>query len=742
MFFKYIQYSFKTIRLYGLIFFIKCVIRRIKTILHCLFTKPKEKIQYSSYLLNFVKNDSAKFNTREMQVDIILPVYNAYNFMEKCIDSVIKNSENCRLILIDDASTDDRVKPYLKQLKNIPEKRIEIITFFNEKNLGFVKSVNLGFQRVENHFVILNSDTEVPPGWLDRIFAPIIDNNKEIASATPFSNCGMICSFPEFNIDNPVFKNLDFEVLDEMFRLYGTSVPIDLPTGVGFCMAFNKKVTDEIGFFDEENFGKGYGEENDWCLRANAAGFKNVMVCDLFVYHKHGASFNSGEKQQLMQDNLHKILKKYPNYIFDIEKFCENDPIEDIRESLKAIIDAHNRNNKMVGVIIDNDFIGGAKTYSDKLTQWLNQGDILTLHIKFNSKEKVLKFLYEGESVNREFIFKEDALDVFEKIMLLFKPDFVMINEFVSWPDPIGVCEKIQQLKLPYFLFIHDFFYICPNWNLVNQHEEFCNIPEDFNTCEKCLAENKNTYNYAFYSGRFNDIAIWREKMKKFLCQAEKIICFSENSLANFIKTYPELENIDVIEHCFFEPEFFQWKQRKYEQKIFNLGVVGGIGFPKGLTLLKKLIEDPLYKKLPINMVIVGKTLLWPDGYSSRKRKISIHGDYQRKELPLLLEKYGINAVLIPSICPETYSFTTSEATKLGYPVICFNLGAPAERIKDCNCGIVIDKVSVEGLLEAFQQIIKKPELIEEYSFNTTNCCYLSEEQHKDKLLEIIKKSS
>lgn len=742
MFFKYLKYSIKTVRLYGLPFFIKCVIRRILAIARNLGAAGDsgKKIKYRSHFLNLALNDHETIS-RNLKVDIIIPVFNAFEYTEKCVESVLKNSSDCRLIIVDDASTDQKIKPYLEKLQNIPQKNIEILTIFNQGNLGFVKSVNLAFTKTENHFVILNSDTEVPPGWLERLFYPIIGHENDVASVTPFSNCGMICSFPEFIQDNPIFKNMDVEKLDKFFERFGSGETVEVPTGVGFCMAFNKRLTDKIGFFDAEAFGKGYGEENDWCLRAKAAGLKNVMATNLFIYHKHGASFDSLEKQQLMQENLKKILRKYPDYVFDVEQFSKNDPAADIRDSLAAIIDSHTRGDKQLSVIIDNDFIGGANVYSENLVKWLNKAEILTLQVKFNSKSQFLKFIYNGEKINKEFIFEIKGLDVFEKIILFFKPDSVLVNELVSWPDPLDIAEKIQQLNLPYILFIHDFFYLCPNWNLINQHEEFCRIPSDLTVCNKCLVENANTYNYAFYSGKYGDIEIWREKMQTFLKKAQRVICFSENSAGNLTKTY-SIDNISVIEHCLVGSGLFHWQQREFKNKTLSLAVIGGIGFPKGLTILKRLIEHPEFKKLPVNIIIVGKTLLWPDGYSSKRRKITIHGEFKRDDLPSLLEKYNVNAVLLPSICPETFSFTTSEALLLGYPVICFNLGAPADRIKKYQCGIISEKVSVESLLSVIKKIIAQPDLIEELSGNTAKYHPISEQEHATEILDIIMKQS
>ena len=100
--------------------------------------------------------------------------------------------------------------------------------------------------------------------------------------------------------------------IDDEFRMIRPQYPA-MPTGVGFCMGMNLKAIREVGLLDEENFGKGYGEENDWCQRAIAAGYENVDVDNLFVYHKHGGSFPSEEKQRLLKEHSDALLRKHPD---------------------------------------------------------------------------------------------------------------------------------------------------------------------------------------------------------------------------------------------------------------------------------------------------------------------------------------------------------------------------------------------------------------------------------------------
>jgi len=93
---------------------------------------------------------------------------------------------------------------------------------------------------------------------------------------------------------------------------------------------------------------------------------------------------------------------------------------------------------------------------------------------------------------------------------------------------------------------------------------------------------------------------------------------------------------------------------------------------------------------------------------------------------------------MIPSIWPETFSYTTSEALLLGYPVLCFNLGAPAERVRRYDCGLVVDAPYPEGVLEALRRILAEPGQIEVMSQRTRDYVPNSQDQHFSAIEKII----
>lgn len=271
------------------------------------------------------------------EIDIIIPVYNGFDYLGPLFTSIFANTDvPYNLIIVNDASTDVRIKPFLDDVAR-DQSNIKVI--HNEHNYGFVKTVNKAISFAKNHLVILNTDIIVPKNWLSRLIYPLI-NYENIASVTPLTNAGTICSFPEIFKDNDLALGLTLEEIDAECRKIKITKEIFIatPTGVGFCMAISKQVLDKIGKFNEKDFGRGYGEEIDWCLRAKSNGFISVIATNLYVYHKHGGSFGIDTKRKLMLDNSKIIARKYPNFASWVRETAENSEYKKIRMGLILLL--------------------------------------------------------------------------------------------------------------------------------------------------------------------------------------------------------------------------------------------------------------------------------------------------------------------------------------------------------------------------------------------------------------------
>ena len=268
-------------------------------------------------------------------VSVVIPVYNAPRELERCLASVYSTVPgDTEVVVIDDASPDPSTAEVLRRWRE----RLPVSWKFhaNQKNRGFVATANLGMRLTQNDVVLLNSDTEVTPGWLQAL-QRCLSSDPLIATATPWTNNGEIASIPGFCQVNPVPP--DASAMAGVIARSGAAIYPELPTAVGFCMAISRSAIDRIGVFDEVLFGKGYGEENDFSVRAAQAGMRNVLCDDAYVVHLGGRSFGPiGLKPD--ESSMQRLLSRHPDYLRQVQEFIESDPLAARRAT---IIDAMDR---------------------------------------------------------------------------------------------------------------------------------------------------------------------------------------------------------------------------------------------------------------------------------------------------------------------------------------------------------------------------------------------------------------
>lgn len=272
-----------------------------------------------------------------MAVQILLPVYNAADDLDACLASLVRTlPRGVPVHLADDASPDPRVQDVItRHYGSLSLRHVR-----RKQNLGFVGNVNRGLKETgPDDVILLNSDTVTTPGWLERLLA-CAATDPRIATITPWSNNAEICSFPVFCEAGPAPENLD-EIATAAQTAGEPEYP-DLPTAVGFCMFLRRAAVDAIGDFDHATFGRGYGEENDFCLRAAAHGWRNVLCDDAFVAHRGGASF-APEGLAPGGENLSRLNARYPGYNARIAEFILRDPLKPLRERLQRRLEPARR---------------------------------------------------------------------------------------------------------------------------------------------------------------------------------------------------------------------------------------------------------------------------------------------------------------------------------------------------------------------------------------------------------------
>lgn len=264
----------------------------------------------------------------DRRVDVIVPVYRGLAITRRCLESVLAAPQQTAytLTVIEDASPEPALSTYLDGLAAAGQLNL----LRNPANLGFVKTANRGLQlHPDRDVVLLNSDTEVSGDWLDRL-RRCAYADPDTGTVTPFSNNATICSYPRLCESNELPPGLTLAELDALFARANAGERVVIPTGVGFCFYIRRDCLDAVGYLDEERFGLGYGEENDFCLRAERLGWRSVLCADTYVYHVGGVSF-SERQQALQQQAIQTLLTLYPDYTARIMAFIAADPMRPLR---------------------------------------------------------------------------------------------------------------------------------------------------------------------------------------------------------------------------------------------------------------------------------------------------------------------------------------------------------------------------------------------------------------------------
>ena len=267
-------------------------------------------------------------------ISVVIPVYNAPEELERCLASVYSTVPgDIEVVVIDDASPDPSTAEVLGRWRDIMP--VSWKFHANQINRGFVATANLGMRLTQNDVVLLNSDTEPTPGWLRGLQRCLL-SDPLIATATPWTNNGEIASIPQFCQVNPVPP--DASAVAAVIARTGKALYPELPTAVGFCMAIARRAIDRVGLFDEVVFGKGYGEENDFSMRAAQAGMRNVLCDDVYVVHLGGRSFGpTGLKPD--ESSMQRLLSRHPDYLRQVQEFITADPLSTRRAAILAALD-------------------------------------------------------------------------------------------------------------------------------------------------------------------------------------------------------------------------------------------------------------------------------------------------------------------------------------------------------------------------------------------------------------------
>ena len=603
-------------------------------------------------------------------VDIIIPVYRGREETLACIDSVMRTvGDAAGLIIVDDATEESALADDLDKLAR--EGGIRLLR--NPSNQGFVCSVNRALALNPKHdAVILNSDAVVFGDWLQRLRLAAYSHPR-VGTVTPLSNSGSIASYP-----SAAESDMPVETAAQMHELAAGTLAgtlLEIPVGVGFCLYVRRDCLTEVGILDEAAFGKGYGEETDFCLRARHRGWTHLLAAGVFVFHSGGLSFGS-RRAALLERSQRILNSRYPGYDALVAEFLTADPLARVRRQLdeRRLLALRAR---MV-LIVTLALTGGVDRFVGERCGILRRQGLLPALLRPAGPEDRRRCelsVADGcagfpDLPNLSYDVPSDLRQL-AGLLRALPIERVEIQHFLHLDT--RVIEVVRELPAPYDVFVHDYSWICPRVTLIDGTGRYCGEP-DVSTCDRCVRSNGSALKETLSVGTL------RARSRRWIEGAREVFAPSSDTAAR-IGRYVGRSDITVRSHSHSPDAAWRRRQESRQRGVTRVGLIGAIGTHKGYRQLLHCARDASKRNLPLEFVVIGYTE--DDAPLLATGRVFITGRYGEGEASHLLERESPDVAWFPSVWPETWCYTLDAALEAALPIVTFDIGAIAERLRE-----------------------------------------------------------
>jgi len=629
--------------------------------------RPGPVPAYAPILADVVRPRATRKAPRPASVDVVIPVYRGVAQTMACLGSVLASvPRGTRVWVVDDASPEPDLVAAIGQLA--ASGRIRLLR--QAENQGFPAAANAGLRAcAPRDAVLLNSDTLVPPGWIERL-RRVAYAAPDIGTVTPWSNDGTIVSYPDPAGGNSIPDLAATIATDALAQQANPDGMAEIPTGVGFCLFLRRDCLGEVGPLREDVFAQGYGEENDFCLRARHLGWRSVAATGVFVAHVGAQSFGSA-RSHLLQRNLAVLNRLHPGYDALIAAHITADPLAPARRRMDALRWAANRGENADAVILVTHAGGGGvdRVVADRAKALTAAG--LRPIILRPGTGGVCRV---GDGIYPNLIYSmPDELPDLAQLLSPDRPRHLELHHLLGHDHAIVGLARL--LELPLDAFLHDYALFCPRIALVSTGRRYCGEPEVAG-CEACIAD--------LGSNLLEDISVpaLLARSAADFQMARQVVTPSADAAARIRRHFPGIR--PVIRPWEDDTESFVTSAGP-TGPIRRVCVVGAIGLEKGFEVLLGCARDARARSLPIEFVVAGFTS--DDTRLMDAGPVFVTGEYAEADAIALIRAQQAHLAFIPSIWPETWCFALSRAWQAGLPAAAFDLGAQAERIRATGRG-------------------------------------------------------
>ena len=645
---------------------------------------------------------------------VVVPVYRDQALTLACLASVRATMPaGTRVVVVDDATPEPALASALDELASGGA----ILLLRHAVNRGFPASVNAGLREAvvlpgAPDVILLNSDALLTAGALQSL-RTLVHAAPDIGTATPLSNDATILSYPDPAGGNPMLDGPALAALARLAARTNAGVVIDIPTAVGFCMYIRRECLDGVGPFREDMFAQGYGEENDFCIRARHLGWRHVAAPGVYVGHVGGQSFGA-VRTALVARNLAVLERLHPGYRALIDAHQRADPLAAARRLLDMARWSAGRGRGKAcrsAILVTHDSGGGVERVVRQRCETLRAEGLrpVVLRPVRNPHASAHDRLYHpslcevAEGTARAYRNLRFAvpceLDALAGLLRGDRPAFIEAHHLLGHDH--AVLSLAGRLNVPWDVHVHDYAWLCPRITLLGADRRYCGEPAPA-VCEACIAD----------AGRQDEqeisVAALRARSAVDLAEARQVIAPSRDAATRIGRHFPGVNaRVSPLEDDDFGPVRAEGSRRGPSRAVRRICVVGGIGPEKGFDILLACARDAAARGLPLEFVVVGHTV--DDARLLATGRVFVTGPYEEQLAQSEIRAQGADLAFLPSIWPETWCYTLGHSWRAGLPVVAFDIGAPAERIRKHGHGTLLPlglpPTSINNMLLALRPV-------------------------------------
>jgi glycosyltransferase involved in cell wall biosynthesis len=593
------------------------------------------------------------------------------------------------VVALDDASTDPDVISMLDELERTT--RLKLIR--HEVNIGYTANANYALHLDDqSDVVLLNSDTEVGPFWLDRL-RWVASSAADVATVSAVSDNAGAMAVPQPGVANAWPGHLPWQEVALGATHADLPWAIEAPTGHGFCMLVTREAIRDLDGFDVHLFPRGYGEENDFCMRARERGLRNLVAPHVLVKHARGESFGSA-RETLIEAGRRAVDERHPTYTGDIRSWMASTAMAEMRARHQGLLDSLNQRSEVRprrlyvlhraggGTPATNlDLMTALAAYQDSyLVESAGQRKLILHRVTRSGAET----LGEWEATDRFRVtdtWRQDYAEVMAEWIIRLGIETVHVRHLINHPLT-ALADVTRSLGVPLVVSTHDFYLSCPTVHLLDQDDRFCGghctpgpgrcrMPTPF------VAEATDLKHHWIHE--------WRRRAGRVFDAASAVIATTHSAAAILAASYPGLANsTTIIEHGRdIDEGWAPARDGDLPRRPGPLRILAVANWDphKGTEYVRSLGQT-LGRYVEIH--VLGQR-------SDQLADVGIpHGPYKRMAFPSIVREIDPDLVALVSIWPETYSHTLTEAWALGVPVLATDIGAIAERIRQHGGGVLV----------------------------------------------------